>query len=43
MIPSKSKTLLMTCCGETSRSLMLNWVGLGLALVFLAFATVTGV
>ncbi len=42
MIPSKSKALLVACGCETSRSMMLNWAGLGVALLFLAFAATTG-
>ena len=40
MIPSKSKALLMTGNSDEMRSMTLAWTGLGLALVFLAYAAI---
>ncbi len=40
MIPSKSKALLMAANANDSRSLTCTWAGLGLAIVFLAFAAI---
>ncbi len=42
MIPSKSKAILISSCQGDTRSMMLNWAGLGLALVFLAIAAHIG-
>lgn len=39
MIPSKSKAVYLACRCKDTRPLMLNWLGLGAALLFLVFAT----
>ncbi len=39
MIPSKSKALLIAADRGEKGSLTLTWAGLGLAIVFLTFAT----
>lgn len=40
MIPSNSKALLMATNTDDSRSLTCTWTGLGLAVLFLAFAAI---
>lgn len=40
MIPSKSKALLMAANAKDTRSLTCSWTGLGLAVIFLAFAAI---
>lgn len=40
MIPSKSKALLMATNANDDRSLTCSWTGLGLAVLFLAFAAI---
>ncbi len=42
MIPSKSKALLAACGCESRDSMLLNWAGLGLTVLFLAFAITSG-
>jgi len=42
MIPSKSKAIYMACSCKDTRPLIMNWLGLGAAVLFLVFATVAG-